>query len=218
MKTIELKGDETEITISDKIDYKNILPGKYTVSATLHKEDGSDTGITFGKGTLDLSDKKGYQKGSTTVALKFNPKDILQDTNPVSVTVYEQLLDADTGALVAEHSVKGDEKQTVTIVPKKVVTVSTFASVGSDKTITAGTGEFTITEKVCYAGLDKGTEYTWKAGVVNAEGQKFPSEIVGNKEFSFTPEAAEGCAAFDIKMNSNEFKEATHKNSLVLTG
>lgn len=136
--------------LTDKVTYRNLLPGGYTLVGTLHKRDGERDGGDLGVSTTETFEITDSGDGTHDVTYDFDSSRLGGEY----VVSFEELRYSDKP--VARHDNINDAAQTVS-----------FGSL-STTLVDAGNGTHTgnsvsgarVIDTVSYAGLDTGTEYT----------------------------------------------------------
>ena len=187
-------------TITDKVCYTNLIPGKeYTLSATLMDKD-SNAAIKDANGR-EVTASKTF---TATRAEGCEDVDIQVDGSLLAgktTVVFEDLFK--DGKRVGFHADITDEGQTVTSPGPKVGTTATDKADG-DKEI-APYGSQTITDKVCYTNLIPGKEYALDGVLMDkATGDKL---LIDGKAVTssrtFTPESSKGCVDVEFTFDGS---------------
>ena len=193
---------EGTITVHDRIDYENLVPGTaYTLTGTL-----------FDKTTGDfVYDDQGHKVTGTTT---FTPQaengfaelDISCDYSKISghtVVVFETLSNADNKP-VAQHSDENDAGQTVSYPHIETHALGTATS--SDGTVITSqlvpaNRHVAITDTMAYTNLVPNTQYVVKTMIVFKDSSTEVTDASNRKiekEISFTPTTANGTYTFEL--------------------
>ena len=163
---------DSEGTIVDTVEYKNVVPGReYTVKGTLHikgtdaEGNVTETVLTDAEGnpvTAETTFTPEERSGTVEVTFTFDSTAVPHGTEIVAFESLEQ-----GGIEIAVHADIEDENQTT---DAHVTGVGTTASDGldGDKTVVAD-GETVITDEVAYTDALTGTEYTVAGMLMDAE-------------------------------------------------
>lgn len=212
------QGKDKTVTITDTVKYENVIPGtEYTVSGMLHiqavGEDGSitDGGTVNDKdgnpvvGTATFTPEK--PNGTVDVTFTFDASELDGHT----VVAFETL--SKDGKFVASHEDITDEEQAVSF-----VNIRTTATVdGSHETQVPSGKKKTVTviDRVEYANLTPGTEYTMsgvlhKQNVDKKGNVKDGGEIKSTaKSIAFTPETPDGFIDLKFEVDASELEGQT---------
>ena len=192
---------EKDMTIIDKVEYKNLLAGKsYTVKGTLmNKDTGKALEINGQKVTAEKTFTAESENGTVDLSFTFDGSALAGET----LVVFEDLYY--NGVSVAVHKDLEDENQTVHI-PE----IGTTAK--SDKTginVNKAEKEVTLVDTVKYENLIPGKEYTVDGKLMDKEtGKAF---VVDGKEVTasakFTPEEANGTVDITFKFDGTGLEE-----------
>ena len=192
---------EKDMTIIDKVEYKNLLAGKsYTVKGTLmNKDTGKALEINGQKVTAEKTFTAESENGTVDLSFTFDGSALAGET----LVVFEDLYY--NGVSVAVHKDLEDENQTVHI-PE----IGTTAK--SDKTginVNKAEKEVTLVDTVKYENLIPGKEYTVDGKLMDKEtGKAF---VVDEKEVTasakFTPEEANGTIDITFKFDGTGLEE-----------
>ena len=146
-KLVQLKKDQKDVTVDDKVTISNAAPGTYTLKGKLMAEDGKTV-----VATSDVKDVK-VTKGTTEKDVTFTiPADKVKAG--AKFVVFEELVDA-KGEVVASHKDMASEDQTV-----RVGSLETTATDKADgDKVADNTKAVTIVDKVDYSGLNLDAKY-----------------------------------------------------------
>ena len=168
-----------EITIIDKVSYKNLTVGKeYTVKGTLMDKATGKEFIDADGNKVTAEKKFTPTTENGSVALTFTFAGHYKDGS--STVVFEKLLDA-TGKVIASHEDIDDKDQTVDIVGEKPE-IRTKAKDSEREDNTAYADDVvTIIDTVSYVNLTKGETYVVKGTLMDKETGKELTDTKGNK-------------------------------------
>ena len=195
------------VKISDKVEYSHLVAGKtYTVIGELHDAATGDAVTVNGQAiTAEKTFTAEDSAGSVTLDYAFDSYDLKGKT----LVVYETLTDA-KGAKLAEHRVKSDVSQQVTVLTPKLST-SAVGDADNSKSVTAE-GDVTVTDYVRYTGLTAGQTYTLTGTLMDKSTKKAFVDADGNPVTAtaeFTADAESGTATMTFTFDASGIKTGT---------
>ncbi len=204
-------------TISDNVLYQNLSAGReYTLKGILmNKESGKPLLINNDEVSAEMTFTP--KKGIGEIDMEFSFDASLLDEN-TEIVVFEYLYREDRE--IAEETNIENKNQTVKVY---VPLISTLATINGKKAANAGDEDTVIVDKVEYANLQAGAEYTVAGILMDKDTQE---EFVINEEnvasnITFTPQESDGSInvtfAFDSSSMSDSHDivvyETLYKNS-----
>lgn len=201
---------DTETTIIDRVEYAGVTVGAtYRVEGTLmDKATGNAVLTADGKPVAAV---KEFKAGSATGYVELSFTFDAMKLSGQDVVAYERLIDASTGAAVAEHEDIDDFDQTIKVTPPEIGTSATDGLDGDHAVI--ADGKATVVDAISYKGLIPGKEYTAKGTLmVVSNGSVGPlidsSGQAVTAEAAFTPEGPTGSVevtfSFDAALLAGE--------------
>ena len=213
-------ASEPEATVTDKVRYVNLTPGKtYKVTGTLYeKVKGKDGKVTEKKFTVNGKDVTAETEftaekssGEVEVTFTFDASAIKDGTELVAFETVSS-----DGHEICAHADIEDEDQTVTVTKPEVGTTATDGFDG-DKNVVADT-DATVTDTVHYKNLTPGKTYkvtgTLYQKVTDKDGKVTKKKLtVDGKdvtaETEFTAETSDGDATVTFKFDASGIKDKT---------
>ena len=213
-------ASEPEATVTDKVRYVNLTPGKtYKVTGTLYeKVKGKDGKVTEKKFTVNGKDVTAETEftaekssGEVEVTFTFDASAIKDGTELVAFETVSS-----DGHEICAHADIEDEDQTVTVTKPEVGTTATDGFDG-DKNVVADT-DATVTDTVHYKNLTPGQTYkvtgTLYQKVTDKDGKVTKKKLtVDGKdvtaETEFTAETSDGDATVTFKFDASGIKDKT---------
>ena len=205
---------DSESTIVDTVEYKNVVPGKeYTVTGTLYDKATGEALEVDGKAvTAQATFTPETADGTVEVTFTFDSRAIEAGTQLVVFETLEQ-----GGIEIAVHADIEDEAQTVTITHPTIGTTAVDGHDGDKTVVTDGTT--TIVDTVEYKNVVPGREYTVKGTLhikgTDAEGnvtETVLTDAEGNPvtaETTFTPEERSGSVEVTFTFDSTAVPHGT---------
>ena len=211
---------EPEATVTDKVRYVNLTPGKtYKVTGTLYeKVKGKDGKVTEKKLTVDGKDVTAETEftaekssGEVEVTFTFDASAIKDGTELVAFETATS-----NGHEICAHADINDEGQTVTVTKPEVGTTATDGFDG-DKNVVADT-DATVTDTVHYKNLTPGKTYkvtgTLYQKVTDKDGKVTKKKLtVDGKdvtaETEFTAETSDGDVDVTFTFDASGIKDKT---------
>ena len=205
---------DSEGTIVDTVEYKNVVPGKeYTVNGTLMDKATGEALEVDGKAvTAQATFTPETADGTVEVTFTFDSRAIEAGTQLVVFETLEQ-----GGIEIAVHADIEDEAQTVTITHPTIGTTAVDGHDGDKTVVTDGTT--TIVDTVEYKNVVPGREYTVKGTLhikgTDAEGnvtETVLTDAEGNPvtaETTFTPEERSGTVEVTFTFDSTAVPHGT---------
>lgn len=212
----EVFANLEEITLTDTVEYKNLVPGTaYTMNATLHEvaEDGTDAGEVKDSngnvvtGTAEFTPEK--SDGTVDVTYKFKA-----DVRGKTVVAFEDL---NRGSIkYATHADINDKNQTVNF--PKINTLA--ASYETDDHDSLAAEKTKVKDTVYYSNLTPGKSYkvsgTIHKVVFDKDGNATDGGVLTDKdgneitsESVFTPSENSGSAVIDFEFSSSDLAGQT---------
>ncbi|MEB4827766.1 SpaA isopeptide-forming pilin-related protein, partial [Bacillus thuringiensis] len=190
------------ITVQDKVDYKNLVVGKeYTVKGKLMVKETNKPLVIEGKEvTAEKTFKPTAKNGSVTLDFTFDASKL----EGKELVVFEDVVFNKT--TIATHSDIEDKDQTVRVVKPEVHTTATNKA-DEGKEIHAQE-KVTIQDKVAYKDLVKGKEYTVKGKLMDKATNK-PFKVDGKEvtaESKFTAKEKDGVVTVDFTFNAEKLQ------------
>ena len=177
---------DTDATVTDTVDYKNLTPGKtYKVTGTLYKkvtdEAGNVSEEKFQVNGQDVTAEAEFvaeqADGTVEVTFHFDGSRLPAGTPLVA---FESL--SHNGVELAAHADINDEEQTVTVIVPDVTTLAADGLDG-DKEVVADS-ESSVTDTAWYSSVLTGKDYTM-AGILMDKATGLPV-VTGNADGAIT--------------------------------
>lgn len=212
--TTKTIGDAEKVSITDTVEYKNLIPGNtYTVNGTLHIQKKDDKGNITDGGVL--KDANGNEvtatasfvpdkaNGSTEVKFEFTTKTDVLDGQ--TLVAFEDMKNGDV--LVATHSDITDENQAV-----HGLKIGTTLTSDDGKTKEIGQNKSTkLVDVVKFENLNVGETYTIKGKLVDGSGNAIKDadgkEVTA--EGTFTPKESVGTANVNFTVDTSAMTNGT---------
>ena len=210
-----------EAKLVDTVEYKNVLPGEYTMYGVLmNKETGlpvlnADNTEVTGKTTFTVPEGEKDAEGNALPVSGSVEVEFTLDTSVIkgiTAVAYEYLyVGADiTGKLVEDHTDIDDVDQTIEIPEIKTTLVDAI----TDTHTATFAKEVKLVDHVAYTHLIPGREYVMSGVLMDAE-TGLPikdakgNEIVGSQKF--TPETADGIVDVEFTLDTTVLVNVTRK-------
>ena len=192
-------GDD-KITVMDKVEYRNLIPGQeYTMTGVLMNKETNQPVVSGGKEvTASAKFTPEAKDGSVDITFEFDGTELRGS----SVVAFEECSINDVA--VAVHENIEDEDQTVHI--PKIWTTAVDSETNAH--VTLGDDKITVIDKVEYRNLIPKLEYTMSGVLMNKEtGEPLLSD---GKEVrataKFTPEEKDGSIDITFEFNGADLK------------
>ena len=200
---------DTDATVTDTVDYKNLTPGKtYKVTGTLYKkvtdEAGNVSEEKFQVNGQDVTAEAEFvaeqADGTVEVTFHFDGSRLPAGTPLVA---FESL--SHNGVELAAHADINDEEQTVTVIVPDVTTLAADGLDG-DKEVVADS-ESSVTDTAWYSSVLTGKDYTM-AGILMDKATGLPV-VTGNADGAITDDdlkafAKDLLATLGLKADASE--------------
>jgi hypothetical protein len=212
--TTKTIGDSVKVSITDTVEYKNLIPGNtYTVNGALHIQKKDDKGNITDGGVLKDADGKEVTatasfvpdkaNGSTEVKFEFTTKPDALDGQ--TLVAFEDMKRGDV--LVATHADITDENQAV-----HGMKLGTTLTAVDGKTKEIGQNKETkLVDVVKFENLNIGETYTIKGKLVDGNGH--PVKDADGKEVTtegtFTPKKSVGTANVNFTVDTSAMTNGT---------
>ena len=196
--SIRLAFPAGEVTIVDTVEYSNLVPGKeYTVRGTLIDK---GTGRALTSGGMEITARKVFTasepNGTVDVIFTFDAGKLAG----WSVVVYEKLYSG--SRLAASHEDIHAEGQTILFLDPRIGTAAREEATQTNQAFAAA--DVKIIDRVEYADLIAGKEYTVKGQLMDAEtgSPLVVDDIEITAEKTFTAETASGCVELEFEIDA----------------
>lgn len=185
---------DPEATIIDRVEYAGLTVGNtYTVQGTLVDKTTGEPVLNESGGNVVATKTFKATSASGYIELEFS-----LDTTMAAghkIVAFETLVDATTGAVVAEHTDIEDFDQTVSVGTPRIGTTATDGLDGDHAIIADGAAK--VVDTVSYSGLMAGKEYLAEGTLmVVTEGEASPLLLSDGSPVtaavSFVPESSDG--------------------------
>ena len=196
--THEQQISDGEITITDEVEYENIVPGlDYKVKGKLVNQETGET-IVDAQGnevTSETTFKAEEHSGTVELSFTFDASNIEAGMDLVAFETLYELNTTEDGSVeeikVAEHEDLDDENQTIHFIDLQTEATSQNGSQEQQET----ESEVTLTDTVTYQNLRVGETYVLKGILMNKETNEPLLDQDGNQitaETEFVPETEDG--------------------------